>query len=177
MFLSGLIDKGKAFSTIKVYLAAISARHVGFGDKSVGRHPLVSRLMKGARRKLPVSRPLVPLWDLSVVLEAISQHPFEPLEEVGLKFASLKTAFLLTLTTEKHVSDLQALSIRPPACNLLLVSLKSVCSLIQLLCQKWWRLLIGALKWNWWLFTLLLSHQGRNRDSTLCAQCVHCMCI
>ena len=69
--------------------------------------------MKGARRKLPVSRPLVPLWDLSVVMDALSHHPFEPLETVGMKFVSLKVVLLLALTTAKRVSDLQALSIRP----------------------------------------------------------------
>lgn len=47
------------------------------------------------------------------MLEALSQHPFEPLEAVGLKFASLKTTLLLALTTIKRVSDLQALSIQP----------------------------------------------------------------
>lgn len=70
-FLQELVDKRKAFSTIKVYLAAISACHVGFGDKPVGQHPLVCRFMKGARRKLPV-RPLVPLWGVGVVLDALS---------------------------------------------------------------------------------------------------------
>ncbi|KAK0133511.1 hypothetical protein N1851_030971 [Merluccius polli] len=112
-FLQGLLEKGKAFSTIKVYLAAISACHVGFGDRPAGQHPLVCRFMKGARRKLPVSRPLVPLWDLSVVLEALSHHPLEPLEAVGMKFVSLKVVLLLALTTAKRVSDLQALSIHP----------------------------------------------------------------
>ena len=112
-FLQGLLEKGKAFTTIKVYLAAISACHVGFGDKPAGQHPLVCRFMKGARRKLPVSRPLVPLWDLSVVLDALSHHPFEPLEAVGMTFVSLKVVLLLALTTAKRVSDLQALSIRP----------------------------------------------------------------
>jgi len=29
-----MLDKGKAFSTIKVYLAARSAWHVGFGNTS-----------------------------------------------------------------------------------------------------------------------------------------------
>ncbi|KAK0148792.1 hypothetical protein N1851_010874 [Merluccius polli] len=57
---------------------------------------------RGARRKLPVSRPLVPLWDLSVVLEALSHHPFEPLEAVGMKFVSLKVVLLLALTTAKR---------------------------------------------------------------------------
>lgn len=50
-FRQELVDKGKAFSTIKVHLAAISACHVGFGDKLVGQHPLVYNLMKGARRE------------------------------------------------------------------------------------------------------------------------------
>ncbi|XP_056436383.1 uncharacterized protein LOC130373776 [Gadus chalcogrammus] len=101
-FPQGLLEKGKAFSMIKVYLAAVSACHVGFGDKPAGQ-----------RRKLPVSRPLLPLWDLSVVLDALSHHPFEPLEAVGMKFVSLKVVLLLALTTAKRVSDLQALSICP----------------------------------------------------------------
>ncbi|XP_052450263.1 uncharacterized protein LOC128011656 [Carassius gibelio] len=112
-FLQDLLDKGKAFSTIKVYLAAISACHVGFGDKTAGQHPLISRFMKGARRKRPGARRMVPLWDLSTVLEALSQHPFEPLEAIGLKFLSLKTALLLALVSAKRVSDLQALSVSP----------------------------------------------------------------
>ncbi|KAK0135145.1 hypothetical protein N1851_029031 [Merluccius polli] len=85
-FLQELVDKGKAFSTIKGHLASISAYHVGFGDKLVGQHPLVCRFMKGACHKLPVSRPLVPLWDLLAVLDALSHHPSEPIEAVGMKF-------------------------------------------------------------------------------------------
>ncbi|KAL3979316.1 patched 2 [Sarotherodon galilaeus] len=119
-FLQDLLDKRRAFSTIKVYLAAISACHVGFGDKPAGQHPLVCRFMRGARRTLPVSRPLVPLWDLSVVLDALSHHPFEPIGAVGLKFLSLKTTLLLALTTAKRVSKLQALSIHPSCLQLAL---------------------------------------------------------
>lgn len=112
-FLQDLLDKGKAFSTIKVYLAAISACHVGFGDKPAGQPPLVCRFMKGVRRKRPISRPLVPLWDLALVLDALCSHPFEPLEGVGLKFLSIKTALLVALTTAKRVSDMQAFSVKP----------------------------------------------------------------
>nr|XP_055041679.1 uncharacterized protein LOC129429181 [Misgurnus anguillicaudatus] len=112
-FLQDLLDKGKAFSTIKVYLAAISACHIGFGEKSAGQHPLISRFMKGACRIRPVSKQMVPLWDLPIVLEALSQHPFEPIEAVSLKYLSLKTALLLALVTAKRVSDLHALSVSP----------------------------------------------------------------
>lgn len=112
-FLQELVDKRKAFSTIKVYLAAISACHVGFADKSVGQHPLICRFMKGARRKLPVVKVLVPPWDLNIVLDALCQHPFEPLEAVDLKYVTLKTILLLALTTAKRVSEMQALSVSP----------------------------------------------------------------
>lgn len=56
---------------------------------------------------------MVPLWDLSIILEALSQHPFEPLEGSGLKYLSLKTVLLIALVTAKHVSDFQALSVSP----------------------------------------------------------------
>ncbi|KAK0152758.1 Extracellular matrix protein FRAS1 [Merluccius polli] len=74
-FLQDMIDKGRAFSTIKVYLAAISACHVGFGRDTAGWHPLVRRFMKGARRRLFVSKPLFPSWDLSSVLDVLCQQP------------------------------------------------------------------------------------------------------
>ena len=41
IFLQSLFDKGRAFSTLKVYLAAISACHLGINGKTVGQHPLV----------------------------------------------------------------------------------------------------------------------------------------
>ncbi|KAK5900671.1 hypothetical protein CgunFtcFv8_025613 [Champsocephalus gunnari] len=74
-FLQDLIDKHRAFSTIKVYLAAIAACHVGFEGKTASQHPLVCGFMKGARRLLPVSRSLVPLWDLAVVLNGLKMTP------------------------------------------------------------------------------------------------------
>ncbi|XP_016341804.1 uncharacterized protein LOC107688601 [Sinocyclocheilus anshuiensis] len=116
-FLQDLIDAGKSFSTIKVYLAAIAACHVGFDGTTVGQHPLIRRFMKGARRSLPVTRRAVPGWDLSMVLEALSQQPFEPLGTIPLKLLSFKAALLLALASAKHVSDLHALSVHPSCTN------------------------------------------------------------
>ncbi|XP_056112700.1 uncharacterized protein LOC130089419 [Rhinichthys klamathensis goyatoka] len=112
-FLQNLLDKGRAFSTVKVYLSAISACHVGIDSATMGQHPLVCRFMKGARRLHPVSKTLVPPWDLSVVLSALSKAPFEPIDSIALKLLALKTALLLALTTAKRVSELQALSVHP----------------------------------------------------------------
>ncbi len=61
-----------------------------------------------------------------VVLGTLSHHPFEPIEEVRVKFVSLKTDLLLALTTAKHVSDLQSLSIRP-SCLQFAPGLTKVC--------------------------------------------------
>lgn len=46
-FLLNLNDEGKSLSTIKVYLAAITAFYVGFKDHAVRQHPLIHRFMKG----------------------------------------------------------------------------------------------------------------------------------
>lgn len=103
------MDVGKCLSTIKVYLPSIIACHVGFDGTTVGQHPLIRRFMKGAHRSLPVSRKSVLEWDLSMVLEALSQQPFEPLGNISFKLLSFKTALLLDLASVKCVSDLQAL--------------------------------------------------------------------
>ncbi|XP_073683991.1 uncharacterized protein [Garra rufa] len=110
-FLQELLDKGRAFSTVKVYLAAISACHMGIDNNTMGQHPLVCRFMRGARRLNRVSKPLIPPWDLSVVLNALSRAPFEPIDSSDLKLLSLKTALLLALSTAKRISELHALSV------------------------------------------------------------------
>ena len=110
-FLQSLMDKGLSFSTIKVYLAAISACHVGFDNDTAWKHPLVRRFMLGASRLLQVPKSMVPTWDLALVLDSLSRPPFEPLEAVELRFLSLKTALLLALVTAKRVSDIHAFSV------------------------------------------------------------------
>ena len=109
-FLQSLYDKGRKHNTVKVYLAAISACHLGFGDMTVGEHRLVRRFMKGGQRLHPISKSVVPSWDLATVLDSLSRRPFEPLHEVSMKLLSLKTALLLAVVTAKRVSDLHALS-------------------------------------------------------------------
>ncbi len=59
----------------------------------------------------PSRPPLVPSWDLSIVLAGLQRGPFEPLDSVELKFLSLKTVLLTALTSIKRVGDLQAFSV------------------------------------------------------------------
>lgn len=55
-------------------------------------------------------------WDLPWILDALTQGPFEPLREVGLCFLTYKVAFLLAITSARHISELATLSIRADLC-------------------------------------------------------------
>ncbi len=59
----------------------------------------------------PSRSPLVPSWDLSIILAGLQRGPFEPLDSVELKFLSLKTMLLTALTSIKRVRDLQAFTV------------------------------------------------------------------
>ncbi len=94
-----------------MYVAAIAAHHDAVDGRSLGKHDLIVRFLKGARRMNPSRPPFVPSWDLSIILAGLQRGPFEPLDSVKLKFLSLKTALLTTLTSIKRVGDLQAFSV------------------------------------------------------------------
>ncbi len=110
-FLQERLERRLSPSTLKVYVAAIAAHHDAVDGRSLGKHDLIVRFLKGARRMNPSRPPLVPSWDLSILLAGLQRCPFEPLDSVELKFLSLKTALLTALTSIKRVGDLQAFSV------------------------------------------------------------------
>ncbi len=110
-FLQERLERRLSPSTLKVYVAAIAAHHDAVDGRSLGKHDLIVRFLKGARRMNPSRPPLVPSWDLSIVLAGLQRGPFEPLDSVELKFLSLKTALLTVLTSIKRVGVFQAFSV------------------------------------------------------------------
>ncbi len=110
-FLQHRLDSGSCPSTLKVYVAAITAFRSPQSGQSLGKNMLVVSFLKGAKRLHPPCPPSVPPWDLEVVLKALSQPPFEPLTSVGLKELSLKTILLLALASAKRIGDLHAFSV------------------------------------------------------------------
>ncbi len=109
-FLQERLEHRLSPSTLKVYVAAIAAHHDAVDGRSLGKHDLIVRFLKG-RMMNPSRPPLVPSWDLSIVLAGLQRGPFEPLDSVELKFLSLKTTLLTALTSIKRVGDLQAFSV------------------------------------------------------------------
>ena len=53
-----------------------------------------------------------------MVLEAFSESPFEPLANIELEFLTCKNLFLMAITSVRHVSQLQALSVHPSCLRL-----------------------------------------------------------
>ncbi len=98
-------------STLKIYVAAISTHHGPIEGRSVGKHDLVIRFLRGARRLNPPRPPSLPSWDLALALKALQTAPFKPLQSVKLTFLSMKTLLLTTLASIKRVGDLQAFSV------------------------------------------------------------------
>jgi hypothetical protein len=110
-FLQDGLERRLSPSTLKVYVAAIAAHHGAVEGKSLGKHDLIVRFLRGARRLNP-PRPLsIPSWDLSLVLSALQRPPFEPLQSAELKVLSCKTVLLVALASIKRVGDLHAFSV------------------------------------------------------------------
>ncbi|KAI2662351.1 Beta-glucosidase A [Labeo rohita] len=110
-FLQEKLERRLSPSTLKVYVAAIPAYHDAVDGLSLGKHHLIIRFLRGARRLNPPCLHLIHFWDLSMVLLGLRRVPFEPLASVKLKYLSLKTALLIALNSIKRVGDLHAFSV------------------------------------------------------------------
>ncbi len=84
-FLQERLERRLSPSTLKVYVAAIAAHHDAVDGQSLGKHDLIVRFLRGARRLKPSRPPLMPSWDLSIILVGLQRGPFEPLDSVERK--------------------------------------------------------------------------------------------
>ena len=110
-FLQHLFDKGLQYRTLCVYRSMLSNILPAVQGVKVGELPQVIRFLKGVFNSRPPKRILLPEWDLPLVLEVLSQSPFEPMKSAPLKLVMYKFSFLLALTTARRVSDLSKLAI------------------------------------------------------------------
>ncbi len=112
-FLQMKLEEGIQWQTLKGYVAAISACHKQFTIHSLGKDRRIIHFLRGAFRIRPPVKPVVPTWDLHVVLQALTGAPFEPMVNADLKYVTWKTSFLLAITSAARVSELQALDSHP----------------------------------------------------------------
>jgi hypothetical protein len=93
---------------VKGYVTAIARRHELIDGLSLGLHHLVIKWVHGLTQSRPASCLVVPIWRLEFVHKVLTRAPFEPLKEADLKYVTLKTAFLVAITSARRVSELQA---------------------------------------------------------------------
>ncbi|XP_074872927.1 uncharacterized protein LOC142024640 isoform X2 [Carettochelys insculpta] len=113
-YLLELKQDGLSLSSLKVHLAAISAFQHKEEGPTIFAHPMVTRFLKGQVNLYPPRKPLSPSWSLDLVLHTLSGPPFEPLATVPLRLLTLKTTFLLAITSARKVSELAAIMAMPP---------------------------------------------------------------
>ncbi len=85
-----------------MHVAAIAAHHDAVDGKSFGKHDLVVKFLRGARRLNPPRPTSIPSWDLSLVLTALQRPPFAPLQSTEFKILSLNTVLLTVLHQESR---------------------------------------------------------------------------
>ena len=73
------------------------------------QHKTISDMIASMELQRPRVMPVLPQWDLGIVLEALSKPPYEPLWEASLKHLTFKTVFLLAMASAGRRSELQAL--------------------------------------------------------------------
>ena len=108
-FLAFQYQQGKQYRTINSYRSAISMTHTPIEGVVAGKHPLVSRLMKGIYNKRPPQPRYTSTWDVQVVLQHL--RGWGNNASLGRKQLSLKLVMLMALANASRCSELHALDI------------------------------------------------------------------
>ena len=90
-------------STIEGYRTAI-ADMVGNDQLNISKDENLNHLLNSFHRDKPKGRRGVPSWNLSLVLDQLTEAPFEPMRKASLKHLTFKTVFLLALTLRQSFS-------------------------------------------------------------------------
>ena len=93
-------DLNRRPSTIDGYRTAI-VDTLGLVGLPISRSSYLNRLLSSFHRDCPKSSRNLPKWNLSVVLNELTNALFEPMKDTDLKHLTLKTAFLLALAFGK----------------------------------------------------------------------------
>uniref|UniRef100_A0A803JK98 Reverse transcriptase domain-containing protein n=1 Tax=Xenopus tropicalis TaxID=8364 RepID=A0A803JK98_XENTR len=109
-FLQSGLHKGLRLGSLKSQISALS---ILFQER-IAHHNDIRTFLQGVSRIKPPFRHPVPPWDLNLVLNALTEPPFEPLDSADLCVLTWKTVFLIAISSIRRVSELSALSCSPP---------------------------------------------------------------
>lgn len=114
-FLLYLFRRNLSHSTLRVYVAAVAAHQPsGAVAGSLFKHDVIKRFLTGLKNIRPSAAPLPPQWSLQLVLHCLARPPFEPMASSSEEHLTLKTVFLVAITSARRASELAALRAGPP---------------------------------------------------------------
>lgn len=87
---------------------------LGDSDGHLDGEVLVGKLIQGFSSSLPCADKGLSSWDLPLVLRFLHGPPFEPIAEIDIKHLTLKSAFLIALTSARRLGEIGALLCHPP---------------------------------------------------------------
>ncbi|XP_071967906.1 uncharacterized protein [Engystomops pustulosus] len=114
-FLQAGLERGLSTSTLKVQVSALGAFH----DCCLMDNRWVKRFITASSRIHPQVLTKIPTWDLTLVLNTLSKGPFEPIGNIDIRNLTLKTVFLVAITSARRLGELQAISIQEPYLKIL----------------------------------------------------------
>ena len=108
-FLADLHSQGYQTSSLNAYRSAISSVHDRVDDTDVGKHPLISRLLKGAFHARPPLPCYSQTWNVEVVLNCMQQ--WGDTVSLSLKLLTFKLVKLMCLARPSRSADLASLCV------------------------------------------------------------------
>jgi hypothetical protein len=87
-------------------------------DSFLLKLPKVQQFFKAALLTYPPKQTLVPEWQLPEVLDALSRPPFEPIDQIDIKYLTIKTAFLVAIASSGRTCELKAFDRGPLYCTI-----------------------------------------------------------
>ena len=104
---------GLSPQTIKGYKSCLASVLSCTGMVVAVQAKTISDMIMSMELQRPRLTPVLPQWDLGIVLEALSKPPYEPLREACLKHLTLKAVLFLAMASAGRRSELQALVFDP----------------------------------------------------------------
>ena len=103
-------DRHVSPRTVEGYRSALSLLLRSAAGLDIGNNEFLCTMIKGMYQLRPLTRSVVPSWDLTIVLEALTKPPFEPLLSCSNKHLTLKTVFLVALASGARRGELHSLA-------------------------------------------------------------------
>ena len=109
-FLAHLFEEGYQYRSLNAYRSAIASMHTQVDGTSIGQHPFVSRVLKGAFNSRPPLPRYRDTWDVSKVLSLLRGQEIN--SRSSLKLLAQRTTMLLALSRPSRSTDLSRLNLK-----------------------------------------------------------------